>query len=132
MLFGQTGSPKISVVEENALMTKTYSRSSGSRRYRPLDYSRPSAALEGAQAALGAALFFGALYGWFTLSGFLPRECVRPWVLLGLFALLLTAVDALARARWGWYRVRLGLVLALCAVAGFWMVRLGLWWVGRS
>ena len=114
-------------------MTKTYSRSSSPpQRYRPLDYSRPSVAVEGAQAAFGAAMFFGALYGWFTLSQFLPRESVRPWVLLGLFALLLTAVDALARAQWGWYRVRLGLVLALCAAMGFGLVMVGFWWAGRT
>jgi hypothetical protein len=114
-------------------MTKTYSRSSRTpERYRPLDYSRPSTAVEGAQAALGAALFFGALYGWYTLSQYLPQESVRPWVLLGLFALLLTTVDALARAQWGWYRVRLGLVLALGAAMGFGLVKVGFWWAGRT
>ena len=101
-------------------------------RYRPLDYSRPSAAMEGFQMALGAALLFGALYAWYGLARLLPETSARAWVLLGLFGLLLVAVDALARAQWGWYRLRLGLVLALLAVAGFWLVRLGFWWVGRG
>jgi hypothetical protein len=31
-----------------------------------------------------------------------------------------------------WDRVRAGLVLSLSAVAGFWIVRLVIWWVGMQ
>ncbi|MDB5319387.1 MAG: hypothetical protein JWN40_1018 [Phycisphaerales bacterium] len=106
---------------------KSYSNSAPPRPYRPIDYSKPSLLVECAQATVGAGLVFAALFAWQSLSSSLAGDNWRPWVLLGLFALLLIAIDALARAEWGWDRLRVGLVLGFFAVAGFWLVRLGLW-----
>jgi hypothetical protein len=107
---------------------KSYLNSAPPRpAYRPIDYSKPSLLVECAQATVGAGLVFVALFAWQSLSGFLAGDNWRPWVLLGLFVLLLIAIDALARAEWGWDRLRVGLVLGFFAVAGFWLVRLGLW-----
>jgi hypothetical protein len=115
---------------------KSYSNSHRPRPYRPIDYSKPSVLVECIQAAAGAGLFFAAFFAWQSLSTFLTSDNWRPWVLLGLFALLLIAIDALARAEWGWDRLRVGLIMGLFAVAGFWMVRLGLWgldhWRGNA
>jgi hypothetical protein len=110
---------------------KSYSNSHPPRPYRPIDYSKPSALIEIMQATVGAGLFFALFFGWQSLSTFFAGDNWRSWVLLGLFALLLIAIDALARAEWGWDRLRVGLVMGLFAVAGFWMVRLGLWWLDR-
>jgi uncharacterized protein YqgC (DUF456 family) len=106
---------------------KLYSNSAPPRPYRPIDYSKPSALVDVAQAIVGAALVFAALFAWQNLSTFLTsNDNWRPWTLLGLFALLLIAIDALARAEWGWDSLRVGLVVGLFAIAGFWLVRLGL------
>ena len=114
-------------------MKSSSSSSPPPRPYRPIDYSKPSLLVECAQAIVGAGLVFAALFAWQGLSGFLAGDNWRPWVLLGLFTLLLIAIDALARAEWGWDRLRVGLILGFCAVAGFWLVRLALWtWAGRS
>ena len=113
---------------------KSYPNSSAPPRpYRPIDYSKPSLLVECAQAIAGAGLVFAALYAWQSLSSFLVGDNWRPGLLLGLFALPLIAIDALARAEWGWDRLRVGLLLGFCAVAGFWLVRLGLWmWAQRG
>ena len=47
-------------------------------------------------------------------------------VIIPLVGLLV--VDVLARSRWGWDRFRVGLILGLFAVAGFWIVRLAMSW----
>ncbi len=108
---------------------KSYSNSHPPRPYRPIDYSKPSALIEIMQATVGAGLFFALFFGWQSLSTFFAGDHWRSWALLGLFALLLIAIDALARAEWGWDRLRVGVIMGLFAVAGFWMVRLGLWWL---
>ena len=106
---------------------KSYSNSAPHRPYRPIDYSKPSLLFEFTQAVVGAALVFAALFLWQGLSTLLTSDDNwRPWVLLGLFALLLIAIDALARAQWGWDRLRVGLIIGLFALAGFWLVRWGL------
>jgi uncharacterized protein YqgC (DUF456 family) len=103
---------------------KSYSNSAPPRPYRPIDYSKPSALVDVAQAIVGAALVFAALFAWQTLSTFLTsNDNWRPWTLLGLFVLLLIAIDALARAEWGWDGLRVGLIVGLFAIAGFWLVR---------
>ena len=103
---------------------KSYSNSAPPRPYRPIDYSKPSALVEVAQAIVGAALVFAALFAWQSLSTFLTsNDNWRPWALLALFALLLIAIDALARAEWGWDGLRVGLVIGLFAITGFWLVR---------
>jgi uncharacterized protein YqgC (DUF456 family) len=103
---------------------KSYSNSAPPRPYRPIDYSKPSTLVEVAQAIVGAALVFAALFAWQSLSTFLTsNDNWRPWALLGLFALLLIAIDALARAEWGWDGLRVGLIVGLFAIAGFWLVR---------
>lgn len=103
---------------------KMYLRSRARRPYQPLDYSRPSTIADIMQAIVGAALFFAAIFAWYRLSQFLVTdERWRTWVLLGLFLLLLLAIDALARAQWGWDGVRMGLVVAGFALAGFLLVR---------
>jgi len=96
-------------------------------QYRPLDYSKRGAVVDWLQTALGVAIFFAAFYVWDRLAAFLPNANWRAWTLFGLFAALLLAIDALARAEWGWNRLRVGFVLALFAVAGFWGVRLWIW-----
>ena len=106
---------------------KSYSNSAPPRPYRPIDYSKPSALVEVAQALVGAALVFAALFAWQSLLTFLTsHDNWRPWTLLGLFALLLIAIDALARAQWGWDGLRVGLIVALFAIAGFFLVQWGL------
>jgi uncharacterized protein YqgC (DUF456 family) len=103
---------------------KSYSNSAPPRPYRPIDYSKPSALFDVAQAILGVALVFAGLFAWQTLSTFLTsHDNWRPWTLLGLFALLLIAIDALARAQWGWDGLRVGLIAGLFAIAGFLLVR---------
>jgi uncharacterized protein YqgC (DUF456 family) len=108
---------------------KSYPNSAPPRPYRPVDYSKPSVLFDFVQAIVGAALVFAALFAWQNLLTFLTHDDNwRPWVLLGLFAMLLIAIDALARAQWGWDDLRVGLVIGLFAIAGFWLVR----WVLRT
>src|SRR3954447_2508153 len=99
--------------QEKSLM-KSYSNSAPPRPYRPIDYSKPSTLVEVAQAIVGAAMVFAALFAWQSLSTFLTsNDNWRPWALLGLFALLLIAIDALARVEWGWDGLRVGLIVGL-------------------
>jgi hypothetical protein len=112
-------------------LTKSSTSPSHPPRYRPLDYSPASTPLSDAlQTVAGLGIFFGALYTWRHLSQFLPDDGIRAWVLLGLFGALLVAVDLLARNEWNWDRMRLGMVLGLFAVAGFWIVRIAMWQMG--
>ena len=86
--------------------------------------------IEWAQAAFGVLLFAAALVAWRELGWRLPvatenraaRWGVQAGLVVGL-GLLLLAADAVASRRWGWYQLRVGIVMGLFASAGFWMVR---------
>ena len=112
---------------------KSYSNSAPPRPYRPIDYSKPSALITVIQAIVGAALVFAALFAWQNLLTLLTsNDNWRPWVLLALFAMLLIAIDALARAQWGWEGLRAGLIVGLFALAGFFLMRWGLRAMGNG
>src|SRR5258706_12146089 len=99
------------VQQQEIRSMKLYLNSSAPPRpYRPIDYSKPSVVVEVAQAIAGAGLGFAALFAWESLSTFLAGGNLRPWVLLGFFALLLVAIDALARGGGGWGRLRGGFI----------------------
>jgi hypothetical protein len=112
-----------------------YPSPSGQRRAaeRPLDYSRYlSDGTEWTQTMVGLILFFAVLTGWrhvaLRLSFDTPREW---WLMQGAWLAVclagLLTMDLLARVRWGWTHLRVGFVLGFFGVAGFWMVRLGIW-----
>jgi hypothetical protein len=92
------------------------------------------------QVLCGVLTFFAAYAGWYPVARRLPRAAFvdgprdlwlmqAAWVAVCLAALLV--VDLLARNRWGWDRFRVGLVLGLFAVAGFWIVRFVMGWPPR-
>ena len=119
-------------------MRQQYPNSSDPRRLRPLDYSRYlSDGTEWVQTLCGVVVFFAAFAGWYPVARRLPGAALADtprnlwllqmaWVAVCLAAVL--AIDLLARNRWGWVRFRVGLILGLFAVAGFWIVRAGMWW----
>jgi hypothetical protein len=117
-------------------MSQQYPSPSGQRRgaaERPLDYSRYlSDGTEWTQIAAGLVLFFAALAGWRHVALRLTPDTPREWWLmqgawLAVCLAVLLTIDLLARVRWGWTHLRVGLVLGLFGVLGFWAVRLGIW-----
>jgi hypothetical protein len=112
--------------------------SSEPQRLRPIDYSRYlSDGTEWVQGLCGLVTFFIAYAGWYPVARRLPAAAIvegprDAWLMqLGWAAVCLAfllVVDLLARSRWGWDRFRVGLVLGLSAVAGFWIVRLAMTW----
>jgi hypothetical protein len=119
-------------------MRQQYPNSSDPHRLRPLDYSRYlSDGTEWTQIVCGVVAFFAAFAGWYPVARRLPAAAIADtprntwllqlaWAAVCLAALLV--IDLLARSRWGWDRFRVGLILGIFAVAGFWLVRAAMWW----
>jgi hypothetical protein len=113
-------------------MKMSYPSNVASRPYRPLVYAPSNPLSDFVQTLAGLAFFFAALYAWHRLSRLLPDDGWRAWVLLALFAALLVAVELLARNEWDWDRLRLGMVLGLLAVAGYWIVKVAMLQLGYA
>ena len=124
-------------------MRQQYPNSSDpqSHRLRRLDYAQYlSDGTEWVQAGSGLIVFFAAYAGWHLIARQLPGAAVADtprnlWLLQGAWAAVclafLLVIDLLARNRCGWDRFRVGLVLGLLAVVGFWTVRLAMWWAAQ-
>jgi hypothetical protein len=123
-------------------MRQQYPNSSDPTPLRPLDYSRYlTDGTEWVQTLSGAVVFFVAFAGWYPVARRLPASSFADtprnawlaqvgWVAICLAALMV--IDLLARSRWGWDRFRVGLILGVFAVAGFWIARaaMGGWLAG--
>jgi hypothetical protein len=95
-------------------------------------YTASGGGIEWGQAAVGLLLATAALTAWRALASRVPAWAdatgpVEWWLAQAAVALALAALlwvaDATASRRWGWYHLRLGIVLGLCAAAGYWTVR---------
>jgi len=113
-------------------MKESYPANVASRPYRPLVYQPSNPLSDFVQILGGLALFFAALYAWYRLSPLLPDRGWRAWALLALLGALLVAIEMLARNEFDWDGLRLGMVLGLFALAGFWLVKVAMWQFGYA
>jgi hypothetical protein len=119
-------------------MSQQYPNSSDPHPVPAPDYSRYlTDGTEWVQTFSGVVVFFCAFAGWYPVAHRLPFTPLADtprnlfllqaaWVAVCLAAIL--TVDLLARSRWGWDRFRVGLILGIFALTGFWIARTGIAW----
>jgi hypothetical protein len=86
------------------------------------------AGIEWGQALVGVGLFAGAVLVWRWLWWRVPAPSAAAWwagqvAVVVVLGVALVGADVLASRRWGWYQLRLGIVLGACAAAGFFGVK---------